>query len=96
MQESFLEEGNKYVKMVLDEKEQRSELARVREYIKSSFDTISGFVLPSPGDDFIESCSADSAPDMTKLRGKFVEGVRSFVPWVISVCLIGRKPSYVS
>lgn len=80
--------GEQYVNDVLDSPK-REELSRVRAYIRQSFESIHGFLLPSPGDDFLEQCDK-GVYDLSKLRAKFVDNVRDLVTWVISSLKIKR------
>lgn len=86
-----LEGGKKYIDFVLNGDARHEELARVRKYIRDSFEDIHCFLLPSPGDNFLDSCGeGDARPDFSAIRAKFVDGIREFVPWVVQNVKIKR------
>lgn len=78
-----LEEGGRYLATVLTHEGRSPELTQLRSNIRESFSSIDCFLMPRPGDDFIDACEFGK-PDMSKLRPAFVENLRQFVPWAVN------------
>lgn len=75
--------GQKVVDEVLTENdEQTVEMRQLRKHIKSSFNEISGFLLPHPG--FIVAQSTNFTGNLQQIRPDFLDGVKDLVPSLLA------------
>ena len=73
--------GNTYIKEILavDPEEQEEELVSVRQYIDASFDKISCFLMPKPGDVVTKK---DYKGHWSVLNEEFIQELKVLTIWV--------------